>query len=238
MQTLKPVVLLFGSSGGLGEALRVELARYYQVIGCDIEVKSGDLYVDLHCPNSMEQFYNKAASLPVEAIVFSSGFAKLGHIEELSFHDIKRHFTINLTSLIKLTHFFSDKLRECHGKVIFVGSTSAFLPSALWPLYAATKKMQDHFVRSLAIEWKGEVDIRIFHPGPIQTQMHLNLGMDLKKIGWDRFAKPQWMANKLVDWMMKGGARSYIPQLKMQLFIWGMRVVWFLFPERLKRQYG
>ena len=86
--------------------------------------------------------------------------------------DIEATVAVNVTSAI---HGLFTALASNRGKLGLVGSVVRRGASGM-PVYAASKAALDGLARSLALEWRGRVDVKALHPGPTATAMSVRSG--------------------------------------------------------------
>jgi len=63
------------------------------------------------------------------------------------------------------------KNRQKRAAIITVGSESGEYPHGGFPLYAATKAFDNHFIKSLQYAKTDNIDMILFEPGPTNTPM-------------------------------------------------------------------
>lgn len=63
------------------------------------------------------------------------------------------------------------KERRKKSLVIFVGSETGENPHSGYAIQASTKAYVGHLARSLEIEYRGKIDVRLVTPGPIVTNL-------------------------------------------------------------------
>ena len=125
-----------------------------------------DLGTEQGCQNVMEKY-------PEVNILINN----LGIFEPVEYFDIPdedwfKLFETNIMSGVRLTrHYLKQMIQEKEGKVIFIGSEAAIMPSQEMAHYSATKTMQLSLSRSLAELTKGtNVTVNTVMPGSTLTE--------------------------------------------------------------------
>ena len=192
MRKHRPVTLITGASGGIGE----ELARTFAKNGHDLVlaarrkerldhiaadlvrqfgIEAIGIKVDLASPEGAGNLYAELGELglDVEILVNNSGLLSEGDFLDL---DLDRHcqiLDVNARSLMQLTHLFGSDMRSReHGRILNVCSTSAFQPVPGVATYAASKAFVLSLSEALSIE-NAEYGITVTAvcPGFVETDM-------------------------------------------------------------------
>ncbi|MFK7873591.1 MAG: SDR family NAD(P)-dependent oxidoreductase [Oligoflexales bacterium] len=242
MNSSGSVAILLGSAGGLGQALYPYLKKKYScvvTIDC-VEDKQSDHHIvaDIREKESLQKilcFVEEKGQL--DALIFATGLGSSEIFWEQEPSVFQKIIDINFVKPVEIIHGVSSFLIKSQGHVVFIGSTSAFLPSQKWLAYSISKSSLDHFCRSLQREWKKKVTVSMFHPGPMKTNMHKNLGMDLKKIRWKTFRDPDWMAQKIMKCFEKPSKYRIVPEWKQNVLITCVPFFKFLWAPILRRYY-
>ncbi len=181
--------LISGSSGGIGEAIAVSLARegagiivngrstesveaaiariQAAVPGAKAEPLVADLGTAAGCEAAI-------AVLPADGLDILVN--NLGIYEPVDFFDAtdaqwQRLIEVNVMSGVRLArHFLKGMLARGTGRVIFMASESGINPAPEMAHYSATKTMQISVSRNLAELTKGtDVTVNAVLPGPVNT---------------------------------------------------------------------
>ncbi len=185
------VAVVIGASSGIGAASARALADEgatvvlaarrldrLQALAAEIEAKGGTA---LACAADAS---DEAAVLAlfaavserfgrVDILVNSAGVSGDIAIEDLSLTDWRRIIDANLTSafLCSREAFKLMKLQK-RGRIINIGSTSAKVPRAHSPAYAASKYGIEGLTHALAIDGREHgIAVSILHPGFTQTEI-------------------------------------------------------------------
>ena len=180
------VALVTGSSGGIG----LEIARSLAVEGAKVVINGrtqervqkaiDDIgipdtqVVPLVADNGTAQGCAKtiAQLSEVDILVNNLGiYEAVGFFNE-SDESWQEFFEVNIMSGVRLArHYLRGMLKRGHGRVVFVSSESAVVPTPETAHYGATKTMQLGISRSLAELTKGtEVTVNSVLPGPTRTE--------------------------------------------------------------------
>jgi NAD(P)-dependent dehydrogenase (short-subunit alcohol dehydrogenase family) len=174
------VCIVTGSTSGIG----LEVARQLRAEGALVVTSgrrdggSGELHVvvDLAQPGEPERVV--AATLEhfgrVDCLVNNVGGTEIRSLDELTDADWQRSFELNLMSAIRATRAALPSLRDHHGAIVNVSSTSAKRPSATLPEYSVMKAALLSFSRLVADVYAGDgVRCNAVTPGPTATEAWL-----------------------------------------------------------------
>lgn len=187
MTTIKPMALVTGASGGIGEALAHALAADgYDLV---LVARSGDalgrvadalrpaaavdtIPLDLQGSGAGETLERALDGRRVDLLVNNAGYGVTGPFLEQPREAQLGEITLNVEALTDLTHRFVGRMRrERFGRgVINVASTAAFQPGPHMAVYYATKAYVLSFTEALAQELKGSgLTATALCPGPVAT---------------------------------------------------------------------
>lgn len=180
--------LISGSSGGIGEAVALSLARegasvilngrsaesvdaaMARLRAALPEAEVSGLVADLGTTAGCET----AAALALDALDILVN--NLGIYEPVDFFDStdaqwQRLIEVNVMSGVRLArHFLQGMIARGSGRVIFMASESGLNPAPEMAHYSATKTMQISVSRNLAELTKGtDVTVNAILPGPVNT---------------------------------------------------------------------
>lgn len=142
-------------------ALGEELGIKYKVICADLCTDEG------LCRLKVTLEENKPS---VKYLVNAAGFGDFGAFDELSEEDIARMIDLNAKALTLITHFTVPYM-ERGGRIVQLGSGSAFTPLPYFNVYAATKAYVVHYTKALNYELKKYgVRALCFCPGWVHTE--------------------------------------------------------------------
>jgi len=204
-------ILITGATDGIG----LDLARLYQKMGArlvlvgrrPLEELDADFFnkmnyccADLSLEDAADrvlQFLDSEGILTLDLLVQNAGIGYVGSVGDQSDASIRQLMAVNLQTPIALTHALLPRLRLAKGKIVFVSSVAAVLPTAEYAVYTATKAALDGFARNLRIELQKGIAIQVIHVGATRTGMLRKAGGDLTKLKWDRFAPPEQVASQI-----------------------------------------
>lgn len=194
-------VLITGATDGLGLAL----AKHYRKLGRTVIAVGRRAYTDLNSPPYPPERYiqidlarpdadmmliralNALQVQSLDLVIHCAGTGFYGPVEQQEETDIERVVELNFTRPVQLTLTLSGRLEKSRGKVVFIGSVAASLPSPLYATYAATKRALEGFARSLRQETRGKYEVQVIHPGAMRTGFHRKLGLNREEMDWEKF---------------------------------------------------
>ncbi len=148
----------------IGKELRARHKTDVQHVICDLAQEKGP-----------EQLYEQACAIwpDIDVLVNNAGVMAYGNFHEIppSLHE--EVYRVNVIAPIKLMHLFINKMiRRGHGKILNVGSVSAFQPTMHHALYGATKSLLQSLSESIGEEIKKSgVTIHTLNPGYTETPL-------------------------------------------------------------------
>ncbi|HEX6900881.1 MAG TPA: SDR family oxidoreductase [Thermoanaerobaculia bacterium] len=213
------VAVITGASGGIGEAIALELARqgtrlvlagrsqekldlvaeHARDLSPRVEIFTGDLAED----DQVQALADRALSVfgGVDILVHSIGLF-LGGPFESPIDVLDRQYRINARAPYLLTQKLLPSLIARQGQVVFVNSSAGFHPAKSgWVAYSASK----HALRAVAEGLRDEVNkkgVRVMtvFPGrtatPMQEEVHRYEGKDYDP---GRFLQPDDVASTVVN---------------------------------------
>lgn len=183
--------LITGASSGIGEGFAKEYARrgsdliisarseeklmsLAQQLSKERNIDVKVLVQDLSEADGAEKIYEFCQSnqLEIELLINNAGFGMAGEFSDQDISRIERMITLNILSLVKLTHLIlPEMMKRNSGGIINVASTAAFQPVPYLGTYAATKAFVLSFSEALHEELN-ETGIKVMAlcPGGTDTQ--------------------------------------------------------------------
>lgn len=143
------------------EALGEELGVKYKTISADLTTDEGVKAVT----DALE-----AEKPSVKYLVNAAGFGDFGAFDELPESSFTRMIDLNVKSLVRITHATVPYM-ERGGRIIELGSGSAFTPLPYFNVYASTKAFVLHYTKALKFEIKKYgITATCFCPGWVDTE--------------------------------------------------------------------
>jgi len=179
---MSPSVLVTGAGRGIGLAITERMsARGWDVYAT---ARSADALHSLErLPNvhpiplditDRSAIAGLADQLPtsLNGLVNNAGIIVNGPVEGLSLDDLSRQLDVNVTAQIGVTQAVLPKIREGHGRVVFMSSVSGLITLPGTGAYSASKYAIESLADALRIElrpWR--IPVSLIEPGPTRTDM-------------------------------------------------------------------
>ncbi|MEM8592455.1 MAG: SDR family NAD(P)-dependent oxidoreductase [Pseudomonadota bacterium] len=204
-----PHVLITGASDGIGRALvDIYAMQGWQITATgrrdaghiDPALPAGCTYIAADLTETLEPVL---AALPdtLDLAILNAGAGKVASPAEHSAEDVAQMIAINTATPLLLAQALRPRLQG--GTLALIGSTAAKGAHKEFAVYAATKAALNGAARSLRLEWSGDVDVLMLHPGPTATNMHDKAG--LPNIAAKRlFTHPAIVARSLARAIARG----------------------------------
>ncbi|MZQ81312.1 SDR family NAD(P)-dependent oxidoreductase [Paenibacillus sp. 5J-6] len=180
--------LVTGSTKGIGKAIAIELARegvnvlvngrnHEEVDRTVQELKSE--FPDTSPQNAAGDIVDKQqrealfAKYPsVDILVNNMGIYEIMSYEDVEDEVWEKYFRTNVLAANGLSSYYLPKmLKNNDGRILFIASEEAIMPSGLMPQYAMTKSMLLSLSKSLSKLTKGtEVTSNTIMPGPTLSE--------------------------------------------------------------------
>jgi NAD(P)-dependent dehydrogenase (short-subunit alcohol dehydrogenase family) len=161
-----PSVLISGASRGIGRATALRLARTGWTVfatvrqtadGEELVAAAGNgaitpLRLDI---TDDAQIAALDGALPerLDAIVNNAGIVVSGPLETLSAADLREQFEVNVVGAVALTNLVLPRLRQAHGRIVFVSSLSGLISTPMTGAYNASK----FAIEAIADAWRLEL---------------------------------------------------------------------------------
>lgn len=183
------LALVTGSTKGIGRAIAESLAA--EGTNVIINGRSQDVVEkvieDLSKKYPQSAFYSAAYDLSVEKerqalfqafpevdiLVNNMAIFNDAKFEEIGLDEWRRYFEVNSISGIALAKFYLPKMlaKNLDGRIIFIASEAAIMPSPEMPHYSMTKTMNLSLAKSLSRETVGTtVTVNTVMPGSTLTE--------------------------------------------------------------------
>jgi len=182
------LALVTGSTKGIGKAIAIELAKegvnvlingrnYEEVERTVNEIKSKfpatsprNAAADLVDIQQREALFEKYPNIDI--LVNNMGIYEIMSYEDVDDEVWDKYFRTNVLAANGLCKFYLPKmLNSDFGRIIFIASEEAIMPSGLMPQYGMTKSMLLSLSKSLSKLTKGtEVTVNTIMPGPTLSE--------------------------------------------------------------------
>lgn len=178
-QRTRPVALVTGASGGIGEAsARALHAAGYRVFGTSRRAPATRspeiefLVCDVTSDESVQAAIGEvlARTGRIDLLVNNAGVGLVGGAEESSLAQAKSLFEVNFFGLIRMTKAVLPIMRRQRaGRIVNLSSVMGLIPAPFMALYAASKHAMEGYSESLDHEVRGS-GIRVVLVEPAYTR--------------------------------------------------------------------
>ena len=185
-QQTRPVAIVTGASGGIGEATARALhAAGYRVFGTSrrppatrspgIEYLACDVTSDESVQAAVGEVLSKAGR--IDLLVNNAGVGLVAGAEESSLEQAKSLFDVNLFGLIRMTKAVLPTMRKQRaGRIVNLSSVMGLIPAPFMALYAASKHAVEGYSESLDHEIRGSgVRVVLVEPAYTRTSFEGNV---------------------------------------------------------------
>ncbi|WP_336773395.1 SDR family NAD(P)-dependent oxidoreductase [Paenibacillus sp. MMO-58] len=188
MRLTNKTALVTGSTKGIGKAIAIELARE----GVHVLINSRDMEETEKTVQEIKALFpattpqNAAADLTdrmqlealfekhpqVDIVVNNAGVYEIMAYEDVSHEVWERYFHTNVLAANDLCQYYMPTmLNNGFGRILFIASEEALMPSGQMPQYAMTKSMLLSLSKSLSKLTVGtEVTVNSILPGPTLSE--------------------------------------------------------------------
>ncbi|KAI6203539.1 hypothetical protein M3Y94_00568900 [Aphelenchoides besseyi] len=193
-----PVVIITGSSSGIGKATAIKFAKQHYRISlsgrdedaiaevvkeCEaagaqgVTTTMGDLRDSSVARDLVEHTIKEFGQLDV--LVNSAGILVTGSVEECDMKNYDKVFDVNVRSVIQLTKFAIPHIIKQQGAIVNVSSVAGPCPFADVTFYCMSKAALDQFTKCLSLELAPHnVRVNSVNPGVIVSNIHKRAGMN------------------------------------------------------------
>src|SRR3954468_19412456 len=185
-QQTRPVAIVTGASGGIGEATAQALhSAGYRVFGTSrrspgtrspgIEYLVCDVTSDESVQAAVGEVLTKAGR--IDLLVNNAGVGLVAGAEESSLEQAKSLFDVNLFGLIRMTKAVLPTMRKQRaGRIVNLSSVMGLIPAPFMALYAASKHAVEGYSESLDHEIRGSgVRVVLVEPAYTRTSFEGNV---------------------------------------------------------------
>jgi NAD(P)-dependent dehydrogenase (short-subunit alcohol dehydrogenase family) len=185
-QQTRPVAIVTGASGGIGEAsARALHATGYRVFGTyrrppatrspGIEYLACDVTSDESVHTAISQVLAKAGR--IDLLVNNAGVGLIAGAEESSLEQAKSLFDVNLFGVFRMTKAVLPTMRrQGSGRIVNISSVMGLIPAPFMALYAASKHALEGYSESLDHEIRATgVRVVLVEPAYTRTSFEGNV---------------------------------------------------------------
>jgi NAD(P)-dependent dehydrogenase (short-subunit alcohol dehydrogenase family) len=185
-QQNRPVAIVTGASGGIGEATaRALAAAGYRVFGTSrrspatrlpgVEYLVCDVTNDESVRAAVGEVLQKTAR--IDLLVNNAGVGLIAGAEESSLEQAKSLFDVNLFGVIRLTNAVLPIMRrQGAGRIVNISSVMGLIPAPFMALYAASKHALEGYSESLDHEIRSSgVRVVLVEPAYTRTSFEGNV---------------------------------------------------------------
>ncbi|WP_459189873.1 SDR family NAD(P)-dependent oxidoreductase [Parabacteroides sp. APC149_11_2_Y6] len=186
----KPVVLVTGSSSGIGRVIAIELSKEYTVIlhgrnqarlvetqqmcfnGAECLIWNENL-ADIYSLEERLQAFLCDHNIQINSFVHCAGIINMLPLKSQHVQNIIDALNINLVSAMLITKVLSSKKwnKGALDNIVYISSNISNRGAKAFNSYAATKGALDAFMRSVAVELAPKVRVNSVLPGAVLTEM-------------------------------------------------------------------
>ena len=181
-----PLAIITGASSGIGREFAKQLRergidRFWLIarrrerleelateLSCECEIISADLSDEAGIASVREKIREKEPS--VDYLVMAAGFGDFGAQDELTPDEAARVIEVNVRALVEITNAAIPYMAR-GGRIIELGSASAFTPLPYFATYAASKAFVLHYSKALYYELRPkDIHVTCVCPGWVHTE--------------------------------------------------------------------
>jgi len=185
-QQARPVAIVTGASGGIGEAAARALhAGGYRVFGTSRRARATDaagieyLACDVTSDDSVQAAVRDvlATAGRIDLLVNNAGVGLVAGAEESSLQQAKSLFDVNVFGLIRMTKAVLPIMRQQRaGRIVNISSVMGLIPAPFMALYSASKHAVEGYSESLDHEVRSSgVRVVLVEPAYTRTAFEGNV---------------------------------------------------------------
>ena len=163
------------------------------------------------CAAEIAAWLDAHAIAGLDVLVHNAGLGYVGALADQSAADINTLVDVNLRAPVLLTRRLLPRM-AAQGRIVFVSSLAAVMPTPDYAVYSATKAALDSFAANLRLELQAQrrpVHVQVIHPGATRTEMHAKSGMPARQ-SRTGFADPDAVAAAIQRAVTRGRRQQTI----------------------------
>ncbi len=178
-------MVVTGCSSGFGlEVARVAAARGWAVLGTVRKLEDGEALRSFGCEVALLDLCDEASTEAfgevvrawaedgLDCLVNNAGTSYPGPTIALTREDLRAQFEVNTIGHMRVTRQLMSPLVEAKGRVLFISSVSAFLPTPMLGAYAASKRALEALAEAFCLETTPlGLSTCVIEPGSYRTQI-------------------------------------------------------------------
>jgi len=181
---MKPVALVTGAAGGIGQALCAAFAAGgYHVVGTDVRESQGSpdtfLLLDLlqvvrdprYRSEAVAQLRDAIGNEGLRVLVNNAAVQRLDAFDRLAPDDIRDTLDVNVSAPLLLAQGLLPALERGTGSIVNVGSVHAVATKPGFVAYSTSKAALVGLTRALAVDLGGRVRVNAIQPAATATPM-------------------------------------------------------------------
>ncbi|MFA6251270.1 MAG: SDR family NAD(P)-dependent oxidoreductase [Candidatus Paceibacterota bacterium] len=211
------VILITGTSSGLGKALAYEFARN----GANVILFDKEFELSSQIANELTKNFNKCLAISgdvtkdgdlenavlegvknfgkIDIIVANAGFGVPGDFENLKLEDYKKQFETNVFGVLRTIYAGLPEIKKTKGSICIIGSVGGYVSFAPGSsAYVMSKFAIRGLARPLWLELsKYNISVTHIMPGPMDTNFNHTNDL-IKKLGLSKM-KPEKAARLILS---------------------------------------
>jgi len=168
------VIIVTGSSGGLGSAIASGLTKAGAIV-FEVDLPEYDITKE----KDLKKIVAEAAALKEEihGLINCAGITRCNHMLDYTEEDWEETYNVNLKAPFKLSQLVAKIMKNTGGSIINITSLNAELAFPDNPAYVSTKGAIKQLSKSMALDL-GKYNIRVNNIGPGYMRTNMT------KFGW------------------------------------------------------
>ena len=201
-------IIVFGSNGGLGKEI-CNLLKHHSITSIN------KTKLNFNKPKNKNKLFKLLKKLNPDVIINSAGFYRDNSLIKTSLDEFDNTFSINVRAPFVLSHEFAkDMIKKKWGRIVNIGSSSAYAGKPEHPAYAASKHALLGLSKSLTKDLR-RFNVRVFFvsPGPVKTKMAARWAKSAKNQKYETFIEPKEFSTFVRD-LIKADSNMFIEEVR------------------------